>query len=233
MPLKRATLAEQAYEELRARIVSGALEAGRRLLADELAADLAISQTPVKEALALLERDGLVEGNARRASTVRRFQAGDVRQIYEARAVLEIHAIRRGWERGAITREAIAVIEEIFARQLAHAKRHRPVVFAQAVKLDCEFHEALIALAANPVVTDWHRGVLAQTMTILTYSMETFDAKRAHVEHEAILAALNSFNPAAMEAALRAHLQAACAAAIMRTPALANPAPSSGGRDAA
>ena len=60
--LKRLTLAEQAYEELQEQIVSGRLPAGQRLLADELADAMAISQTPVKEALARLELDGLVEG---------------------------------------------------------------------------------------------------------------------------------------------------------------------------
>jgi len=227
MPLKRATLAEQAYEELRARIVSGALPPGHRLLADELAAEMAISQTPVKEAIALLERDGLVQGSARRASIVRRFHGGDVRQIYEARTLLEAHALRRGCETGAITPAAIACVEEIFARQVEHASRHQPMVFAEAVKLDREFHETLVALGGNPVVADWHRGVLAQSMTILTYSMENFDARRAHVEHEAIIVALRGGDADAIEASLRAHLEAACDAVIDRTPALA------GGRDAA
>jgi DNA-binding GntR family transcriptional regulator len=49
--LKRPTLGEQAYEELQAQLGSVQLPAGRRLLADDLAGSLAISPTPVKEAL--------------------------------------------------------------------------------------------------------------------------------------------------------------------------------------
>jgi len=220
MTLKRATLAEQAYEELRARIVSGTLPAGQRLLADELAAELSISQTPVKEALALLERDGLVQGTARRASVVRRFHAGDVRHIYAARTLLELHALRRGCEGGAVTPRFITEIEDVFARQIAHAKRHCPVVFIEAVRLDREFHETLVRLADNPVIAGWHRGILAQTQTILTYSIDTYDAKRAHSEHAAIIEALRSGNLAAMEASLLAHLNAARDEIIDRTPAL-------------
>ena len=79
--LRRSTLAELAYEELQEQIVSGRLPAGRRLLADEIADSLAISQTPVKEALARLEREGLVEGESRRGSAVRRFTLGDIEEM--------------------------------------------------------------------------------------------------------------------------------------------------------
>jgi DNA-binding GntR family transcriptional regulator len=220
MAIKRATLAEQAYEELRTRIVSGGLPAGRRLLAEELAQEMSISQTPVKEALALLERDGLVDGSARRASVVRRFQAGDVRQIYAARTLLEMHALRHGCEAGAITPAFVERIEEVFARQVAHAKRHRPVIFTEAVRLDREFHETLVQLADNPLVADWHRGVLAQTQTILTYSIETYDAKRAHSEHAAIIAALKTCDPTRIEASMQAHLTAARDEILNRIPGL-------------
>jgi DNA-binding GntR family transcriptional regulator len=220
MTLKRATLAEQAYEELRARIVSGVLPAGHRLLADELANEMSISQTPIKEAMALLERDGLIEGSARRASMVRRFHAGDVRHIYAARELLEVHAVQHGCAAGAITPAFLARIEEVFARQVAHAKRHRPVVFAEAVRLDREFHETLVQLGDNPVVAAWHRGILAQTQTILTYSIDDYDAKRAHSEHASILAALRTGDAGLIEARMRAHLTASRDEILARTPGL-------------
>ncbi len=222
MTLKRATLAEQAYEELRSRIVSGRLAAGHRLLPDELAAELAISQTPVKEAIALLEHDGLVEGTARRASVVRTFHARDVRHIYAARTLLELHALRHGVETGAFTPARIASLEEVFARQVALARRQRRVVFVEAVRLDRAFHEALVAVADNPVLEAWHRGILAQTQTILTYSIANYDVKRAHREHAAILAALNTGDADRVEAALRAHLDAARDEILNRTPSLAD-----------
>jgi DNA-binding GntR family transcriptional regulator len=228
MTLKRVTLGEQAYEELRARILSGTLQAGRRLRPYDLGTELQISQTPVREALALLTRDGLVVGDLRHACFVRRFQQSDLREIFEARIMLEVHAMRHACETGGITQAAIARLEDVFARQVEHASHHNPVVFAEAVKLDRDFHEALIALADNKLIAEWHRGALAQAFTILTYSMETFDARRAHDEHEAIIAAMRSGEPPRMEASLRAHLIAARDAILTRTPALAE-----GGRDAA
>src|SRR4051794_25879876 len=121
--LSRATLAEQAYEELRSRIVSGRLPAGRRLRADHIADELAISQTPVKEALALLVRDGLVEGDARRASTVRRFAPGDIVEIYEARSLLELHALRVGRDSGRISAVFVGALRDLHEAQMRHAER--------------------------------------------------------------------------------------------------------------
>jgi DNA-binding GntR family transcriptional regulator len=64
--LVRSTLAEQAYQELMHRIVSGEFPAGYRLLPEEPGQMLSISPTPVKEALARLARDGLIEAASRR-----------------------------------------------------------------------------------------------------------------------------------------------------------------------
>jgi DNA-binding GntR family transcriptional regulator len=78
-PIVRSTLAEQAYTDLRAQIMSGRLPAGHRLLPEELALALAVSPTPIKEALVRLDQDGLVAMETRRGAVVRRFTAQDVR----------------------------------------------------------------------------------------------------------------------------------------------------------
>ena len=98
----RSTLAEQAYSDLRERIMSGRLPAGHRLLPEELAVTLAISATPIKEALVRLDQDGLVAMETRRGAVVRRFTAADVRNLYEARQLIELHALSRGFDEGRI-----------------------------------------------------------------------------------------------------------------------------------
>lgn len=87
--LVKVTLADQAHRELRARIVSGRLRGGERLLPNELAADLGISPTPVKEACLKLEADGLVVNSSRRGMVVRDFTVEDVEELYAARMLLE------------------------------------------------------------------------------------------------------------------------------------------------
>jgi DNA-binding GntR family transcriptional regulator len=77
-----STLRDEIAEELRERILTGTMNAGMRLDLDRLAADFAVSRTPVREALLLLARDGLVEFNPRQSGVVIGITPADIRDIY-------------------------------------------------------------------------------------------------------------------------------------------------------
>src|SRR5258708_34126655 len=109
----RATLADQVHSELRARILSGRLASGHRLLPEELASDLSISQTPVKEALLKLEADGLVVSEMRRGSVVRLFTAKDVEELYERRILIEPDPLGPACGATAITPHVLAALQRI------------------------------------------------------------------------------------------------------------------------
>ena len=102
MTMTKTTLAEQAYQELRERIISGRLPGGRRLLPNDLAADLGISPTPVKEACLRLEADGLVSTSSRRGMVVRSFSEEDVAEIYAARILIEKGAVEAAFDAGRL-----------------------------------------------------------------------------------------------------------------------------------
>ncbi len=206
--LKRSTLAELAYEELQEQIVSGRLPAGQRLLADELADSLAISQTPVKEALARLEREGLVEGEARRGSAVRRFTLGDIEEIYQARTLIEVEAARIGVATGRADRAFVAAIRGIFVRQMRFVEKRREDALVEAIRLDRVFHELIVGLARNRLMAGWHRMALRQTQTIRNYSLSHYDVDRTRREHADIVEALAAGEAALVVAALSAHLTA-------------------------
>jgi DNA-binding GntR family transcriptional regulator len=204
--LKRSTLAEQAYEELKGQIVSGRRPAGQRLLAEELAEELAISQTPVKEALALLERDGLVAGQSRRGSTVRRFTPEDIAEIYEARIVLELQAVEIGMKKGRVTEAFLARIETIFQALVSNLQRGTSEGTAAAIELDREFHEVLVGLAGNHLLSNWHRTVIRQFQTVRNYSLQTYTLDQAGPGHRAIVEALRSGEARNVVRTLREHL---------------------------
>ena len=216
--LTRSTLAEQAYEELQDQIVSGRLPAGRRLLADELADALAISQTPVKEALARLEQDGLVETESRRASVVRRFTLADIERIYEARLLLELHAASSGLAGGRATPDFAARLRAIFEEQMGYAGTESEAALPEVIRLDREFHELIVSLGDNPLIAGWHRVVLRQTQTIRNYPLSRYDIGRMRREHGAILAAFESGNPDRVVDALRSHLTASRDEFLSRPP---------------
>jgi DNA-binding GntR family transcriptional regulator len=176
--LRRLTLAEQAYEELQEQIVSGRLPAGHRLLADELAGALAISQTPVKEALSRLEHDGLVEGESRRGSVVRRFTLADIEEIYEARLLLETYSLTTGVAACRVTKEFVDALAANFAGHLAELDKQTAAGLAEAIRLDREFHKLLVGIGKNRLIGRWHGIVLRQTQTIRNYAERR---RRTHV----------------------------------------------------
>lgn len=214
----RPTLAEQAYEELQAQIVSGRLQAGQRLLPEELAGQLAISQTPVKEALVQLERDGLVVGTARRASMVRRFSIDDIVEIYDARILIEVNAVRIGVPARRATGSFIARLQATFETQMRNAERQTSEGLAEAIRLDREFHAALVSLGNSRLLAGWHRVLLQQTQTLKCYSLRNYRVAETRTEHAAIIDALKDGRATAVVRALRRHLQASRDEMLARPP---------------
>ena len=203
-------MAEQAYDELQDQIVSGRLPAGRRLFADRIADELVISQTPVKEALALLVRDGLVQGSTRRASAVRRFSPEDIIEIYEARLLLELNAISVGRKSKRITPTFLEELRRTHESQKLHAIRamnRNAGDLAEALRFDREFHECIVRLTRNSLMIAWHRTILRQTQTIRTHTLETYNTPRSWQDHGLILDALTAGDFAEARRVLRDHLE--------------------------
>ena len=215
---RRPTLAEQAYEELGEQIVSGHLPAGQRLFAEELAGKLEISPTPVKEALSRLEREGLVEAESRRGSVVRRFTRGDMDETYSARLLLEAHAVTVGIAEGRVTPEFLAQLQGIYDQHMAEIAKQTTEALVVAIKLDRDFHELIVSLARNSLISGWHRISIRQTQTIRNYSLARYDARRLRGEHLAIVEALRRRDVEATVAALRFHLDASLEEFLSRPP---------------
>lgn len=216
--MHRPTLAEQAYEELQAQIISGRLPAGQRLLPEELAGQLAISQTPIKEALVQLERDGLVVGTARRASMVRRFSIDDIIEIYDARILIEVNAVRIGVPARRATGSFIARLQATFELQMRNAERQTGEGLAEAIRLDRDFHAALVSLGGNRLLAGWHRVLLQQTQTLKSYSLRNYRVAETRAEHAAIIDALKEGRGSAVVRALRGHLLASRDEMLARPP---------------
>lgn len=216
--LKRPTLAEQAYEELQNQIMLGALPAGERLLADEIAGRLAISPTPVKEALAQLERDGLIEGASRRASTVRRFDRQDLVEIFDARILLERTAVARGMDAGLATDEFVARLRANFAAHMAEVRRQEEEALPAAIALDCQFHEILLELSGNRTLRDWHRVVMRQTQAARNYTVKRYSMTRLEREHGDIIDAVAAGEATLAAEAIGRHLGQSLDELLSRAP---------------
>ncbi|BDA83134.1 GntR family transcriptional regulator [Aureimonas sp. SA4125] len=218
MTIGRPTLARQAYAEIQSKILSGELSAGQRLLPDELAQELAVSQTPIKEALALLERDGLVTGTDRRASLVRRFSVADIGEIYEARILLETNALSTGFAASRVDAAFIRKASDLCQAQLRLMPARSQGVLVKAIALDREFHEMIMKLGGNEVLTGWHQSIQLRIQTVRTYSVETYVFERMSREHQRIIDAFAGGRIEEMVAALRDHLVSSRDDLIARRP---------------
>ena len=203
--LNKMTLAEQAYQALRERILNGGLPGGARLQPEELAADMQISPTPIKEALVRLEAEGLLAGALRRGVTVRRYSTTEIEELYQARLLVERHAVRAGLAAGRATPAFLQDLRATFDAHLAACAAPR-LDIGDVLRLDRAFHSRIVDLAANDVIAGWHRRVIEQTHTVHLHSRETYAFARVRGEHAAILEALAARDADATVRAMETHL---------------------------
>ena len=138
------TKSEYAYAELRRRILDGRLPAGARLLLRPLADELGVSVMPIRDAIRLLERDGLVTVNNHRSATVTEIARDAVVESVGIRMWLEVLAVREATPRH--TAGTLAAAERALADAERTAGTGRALEYARANRA---FHNALEAPASE------------------------------------------------------------------------------------
>ncbi|MEO1223642.1 MAG: GntR family transcriptional regulator [Pseudomonadota bacterium] len=98
-PIGTRTLRGQVVDRLRDLIITGQLEAGRRLTEMDLAKRLDVSRGPLREAIRDLVEAGLLDSQPYKGLYVRRLTRRDLRELYSLRANLEAFAFRAAWDR--------------------------------------------------------------------------------------------------------------------------------------
>jgi DNA-binding GntR family transcriptional regulator len=155
-PTARATLAESVAGQLRREILSGELSPGAPVTEIATAERLGVSRVPVREAMLVLEQEGLLVFGPRGRARVRSLSPGDHLEIYHARLSLERAAARLAAER--CTDEDFAALEA----NIAATRRARTL--AEVSLLDLDFHELIFRAARSPwLFRFWNllRGELA------------------------------------------------------------------------
>ncbi|MGO4245890.1 GntR family transcriptional regulator [Paenarthrobacter sp. RAF54_2] len=146
----RKSLADVAYERLRDRLLMLEIKPGDLLNDDQLAKDLGIGRTPVREALKRLELDRLVVTYPRRGTFATRVDVTDLAFISEIRTQLEpLAAARAARVASAATREHLRdVMKAVEAFDVAGAS------VVETLRLDASVHQGIYAAAANPHLED-------------------------------------------------------------------------------
>jgi DNA-binding GntR family transcriptional regulator len=194
------TKSRYAYEQLREKIISGELPAGERLRLRALAESLGLSEMPVREALRMLSRDGLVAFADHRGATVTEIPLADVRATISARMWLEVLAVREAVP--LHDADSLAVVREALAAGRA-AKTGKAFSVANR-----RLHEAIDAPAPavlrEMIAEAWDRVWLARRGSSL-FVLRPEQIEVARAEHETLVEAVAAGDVAAAERAMKRH----------------------------
>ena len=197
----RAGLA--VYEALRDAIVATELEPGRQISENELADKLGVSRTPVREAVAKLRDDQLVEVVPQLGTFVSRISVAGVDDAQFLREALECSAVRLAAERA--DKEDVATLQALIARQEAAGDAGDAGAF---FVLDDELHSTLCEMSGRPIAwtivarANGHLNrVRRLSLAEPRYIAEMID------EHKAVVDAVVTGDADAAETALRHHLR--------------------------
>jgi DNA-binding GntR family transcriptional regulator len=198
------TLAEKAYAAIHEAIISGALEAGQRLRIEELASQLGMSHLPIREAIRRLESRGLVEHIPHRGGRVTEISLDDLRELYEARLLIEPEIIARSAETFS-EEEARAARAALARYDEASTQGHMAEIWAA--------HTAFHFCLYNPCRSSWLLRLVEplwessqryrMTVPPLSSEMRRTEAK---LEHEQMLTACEAHDPARAATVLHNHI---------------------------
>jgi DNA-binding GntR family transcriptional regulator len=183
---KPTTLAMEIARHLREQILSGALAAGERVNETKLMQALSSSRSPVREALRVLESEGLVILEPHRGARVRGVTEEELEEIFDVRLMIESHGVLRHLHR--LAPEALTLVRSVVedARSALGAGD-----IARWHQASLRFHDSLVMLASNRLLTRLHEELKT---SLHRYQIAVVGAagepERFQVEHEAILAAL-------------------------------------------
>jgi DNA-binding GntR family transcriptional regulator len=179
--LKAPTLADAVADQLRAAIVAGDFAPGERLYEAALAREFRISRGPIREALAVLEGDGLVENERRKGKFVRPLDERIIDEIYSLRRVLEPYAAELIID--SLTDETHQALDGAVD---AIEEASKTGDLAAMARSDLAFHQRLYELTAHrPLQRVWEdiiSGSLQMLVSITTPTHTPSDPLKNHKE---------------------------------------------------
>jgi GntR family transcriptional regulator of gluconate operon len=203
------SLTDRAADLLRRRIMSGDLRNGDPLIESQIARELGVSRGPVREALRVLQAEGLVRENARRSASVVNLSIDDVHEIYDLRAALETRAVRLLLATRAGTTDR--ALKHIRSAVVALENACRDGDRTATARCDLAFHEAVCMSSGNRRL---HAVFVSQSALLqpIVEAEERFYYKsldKIAQEHIALLRVIEQGEAEAAEKAFDDHLRTA------------------------
>ena len=197
--LKRQTMAGQVAEELRNRILNGDYNTGLQLMQEQLASEFGVSKVPIREALHLLEAEGLVSQEFHRGAIVSGLSPRQLMEIFEVRAEIEFWLIGL-----ALPQISSDVTEAAQAQNDLFLKAQDP---SEAWDCNWKFHEALYIPADKPFALEHLRQLHSRTARYVRHQYSIATSKKTIFdEHNRIIAAICAKKDKGAQHLLRTHI---------------------------
>ncbi len=207
--VSRAGLSERVYDILRSQIFSRQLVAGSKLNIDQIARALAVSATPVREAVNRLVAERLaIYEPFQGYSLAPSLNFKELEQVMALRELLEAFAARVGAPK--ITDDDLRVMIDCVSEMEALARQAGYIVFKRFDQRDNEFHDVIIRTADNAFLVDSYRSISMHIrLARIFYADSRTDMAAVVTEHRAILEAFKRHDGARAAALLSGHLDGA------------------------
>lgn len=206
VPPQKATvyrsLGEIAFQTLREAILNGSLKPGQQLVETELAKEMGISKTPIREAIRRLDSEGLIEVVPHRGAVVTGFSREDYVEIYAIRSTLEALAARLAAKN--ITAAEIAELKEIVAESERLIKQGE---YAAALDANTRLHDIIYRASRNKRLVDLLNqiGEYVHAMRLKAFKIPG-QAERSLHEHKEIVEALSNGDADRASDLIRLHI---------------------------
>lgn len=202
-------LIDSVYARLRDMILANVLRSGQKLVDRDLAEQLGVSRTPVREALGRLAMLGLVEARSRRGYYVRQYTAEEVSDLYEFREILETNAARLAAQHA--TPEDIRQFDRILRDM--EALGSDPENHVKSVELDLELHNLIAKASGNESLDQAIRNLMDKVMCFIWVdwvdprSADPETVAAAHREHKELIIKIKEKDAEGAAAKMGAHIE--------------------------
>ena len=195
-------LRDVVFNTLREAILKGELKPGERLMELQLAAKLGVSRTPIREAIRMLEQEGLAVTIPRKGAEVAKMTEKDMEDVLQIREALDELAAKIACEQ--ISEEQL---EELVATMHEFEESTKTDNVKKIAEADVKFHDIIYQSTGNPKLVNMLNNLREQMYRYrLEYIKDEDKRQILIVEHEHILAAIKAHNIAEAKNAAREHI---------------------------
>ena len=203
--IKNLSMQEQTLDTMREAILTGELKPGQSLIEMDLSRQLGVSRAPIREALRMLNSEGLIETIPYHGTTVRRLTEADIEEIYSMRSLLETFAVEQ-----VIRAQNPAHLQRLHNKveQMILAGRDNNINTVNI--LDRDFHDALIEMSGHSLLLSmWQTVAMKVRQVMALVNRRNTDLTQIARNHLPLLEAMEQCDVRRAVALMQKHIASA------------------------